>query len=52
MDMIPSSFTINNFSDEKDPVTQIYGETPSKEQILEIAISKGYTYQYKGRDQN
>lgn len=28
-EIIPSSFTINNFSDEKDPITQIYGERPS-----------------------
>ena len=50
--MISSSFTINNFNDKKDPITQVCGETQSREQILEIARSKGYTYQRKGKDQN
>lgn len=51
-DMISSSFAINNFSDEKDLVTQAYGEKPSQEQILEIAKSKGYTYQRKGKERS
>lgn len=50
--MISSSFTINNFSDEKDPMTQIYSETPSQEKILEIARSKGHTYQRKCKEQS
>jgi len=50
--MIPSSFAINNFSEEKDPITQAYRKKPSQEQILEIAKSKGYIYQRKSKDQN
>lgn len=50
--MISSSFTINTFNEENDPITQAYSEKPSQEQIIELDKSKGYTYQRKGKDQS
>jgi len=50
--MISSAFAINTFNEEKDPITQAYGKKPSQEQILELAKSKGYTYQRKSKGQS
>lgn len=47
--MISSAFAINTFNEEKDPITQAYGEKPSQEKILELPKSKGYTRKVKIR---
>lgn len=49
--MIPSSFTINNFSDENDLITQIYGGNSCQEKILEISTIQGHTNERKCKEQ-
>lgn len=47
-----SSYTINNFSDEKDMITELYGENHSLEHILEIAKRRDFSYQRRNKDQS
>lgn len=50
--MISSTFAINTFDEENHPITQLYGDKPTQEHVLELAKSKGYTYQRKGKGQS
>lgn len=50
--MISLTFAINTFDEEMDPITQAYGDKFTQEQVLELAKSKDYTYQRKGKGQS
>ena len=45
-----SSHSINNFDHERDLITELFGEKPSPDQVLEIAKDKGLTYQRRDKE--
>lgn len=47
VETLPSSYSINNLNDEKDLITELHGEKPSLEHVLEIMKDKGIGYEQK-----